>query len=171
MEGIQTLLTKFATMKKSTTEQERTILQIFSPKYSNNPLYNNIPLATESVHAGFPSPAEDMLEESLDINKLLVKHPAATYYVRVKGESMRDAGIYDSDILVVDKSLEPTNNCIAVCYIDGEFTLKRVLINAEERTVVLMPANSNYKPITVTPDNDFIIWGIVSYVIHKIDRG
>lgn len=171
MEGIQTLLTKFATMKKSTKEQERTILQIFSPKYSNNPLYNNIPLATESVHAGFPSPAEDMLEESLDINKLLVKHPAATYYVRVKGESMRDAGIYDSDILVVDKSLEPTNNCIAVCYIDGEFTLKRVLINAEERTVVLMPANSNYKPIIVTPDNDFIIWGIVSYVIHKIERG
>ena len=105
MEGIQTLLTKFATMKKSTKEQERTRLQIFSPKYSNNPLYNNIPLATESVHAGFPSPAEDMLEESLDINKLLVKHPAATYYVRVKGESMRDAGIYDSDILVVDKSL------------------------------------------------------------------
>ena len=171
MEGLQTLLTKFATMKKSTTEQERTILQIFSPKYSNNPLYNNIPLATESVHAGFPSPAEDMLEESLDINKLLVKHPTATYYVRVKGESMRDAGIYDSDILVVDKSLEPTNNCIAVCYIDGEFTLKRVLINAEERTVVLMPANSNYKLITVTPDNDFIIWGIVSYVIHKIERG
>lgn len=84
---------------------------------------------------------------------------------------MRDAGIYDSDILVVDKSLEPTNNCIAVCYIDGEFTLKRVLINAEERTVVLMPANSNYKPIIVTPDNDFIIWGIVSYVIHKIERG
>ncbi|MGM9721042.1 MAG: LexA family protein [Candidatus Egerieousia sp.] len=158
-------------MKKSTKEQERTILQIFSPKYSNNPLYNNIPLATESVHAGFPSPAEDMLEESLDINKLLVKHPAATYYVRVKGESMRDAGIYDSDILVVDKSLEPTNNCIAVCYIDGEFTLKRVLINAEERTVVLMPANSIYKPIIVTPDNDFIIWGIVSYVIHKIERG
>lgn len=169
---IQTLLCKFANMKEREEKRDSksgiTELQLFKPKYNIDPAYSNIPMVSESVHAGFPSPAEDMLEESLDINRLLVKHPAATYYVRVKGESMRDAGIYDSDILVVDKSLEPTNNCIAVCYIDGEFTLKRVLIRAEERQVVLMPANNRYKPITVTPENEFIIWGIVSYVIHKI---
>ena len=124
-----------------------------------------LPLA-DNVSAGFPSPAEEYMELSLDINKDLITHPNATFYARVKGNSMKDAGINNGDILVIDKSLEPISGKKAVCYVDGEFTLKTIQIKKDE--IWLIPANTEYKPTRITPENEFIIWGIVTFVIHKM---
>jgi DNA polymerase V len=118
------------------------------------------------VSAGFPSPAEEYTELSLDLNQSLVKNPSSTFYARVKGSSMIDAGIKEGDILVIDRSLEPSNGKKAVCYIDGEFTLKT--IKKEKQKLWLLPANPDYKPIEIKEENDFVIWGIVTYVIHKM---
>lgn len=120
------------------------------------------------VKAGFPSPAEDM-RERLDLVKLLVRHKASTFFFRVSGVSMVDAALDEGDIIIVDRAVEPYNNCKAVCYIDGEYTVKRVEMLGNK--VRLMPANEQntvYKPIEVTPDNDFLIWGVVTYVIKKM---
>jgi DNA polymerase V len=115
------------------------------------------------ISAGFPSPADDFLDAGIDLNQELIKHPYSTFYGRVKGDSMRDAGIHNGDILIIDKSLEATNGRIAVCFIDGEFTVKKIKI--EQNCCWLMPANENYKPIRVTSDNEFLIWGVVINVI------
>lgn len=125
-----------------------------------------IPLVTEGVSAGFPSPAIDFMENSIDLNIALCKNPLATFYIKVKGNSMVDAGINDKDVLVVDRSLEPQNNKIAICFIDGEFTVKRIQI--EHDCLFLMPENSNYQPIKITEESQLIIWGIVTYVIKKV---
>lgn len=120
------------------------------------------------VKAGFPSPGEDM-REKLDLIKLLVKHKASTFFFRVNGLSMVDAAMDEGDIIIVDRAIDPYNNCMAVCYIDGEYTVKRVEIN--DKKVRLVPANENntaYRPIEVTSENDFIIWGVVTYVIKKM---
>jgi len=124
-----------------------------------------LPLFAAGVTAGFPSPAEDYVEIALDLNKELVKHPAATFYARVKGSSMVDAGIEDGDLLVIDKALDPKDGDIAVCFIDGEFTVKRLSIRKEG--VYLVPANDEFKPIRITEENEFLVWGIVAFVIHK----
>ena len=120
----------------------------------------------EGVSAGFPSPAADFMEDTIDLNKELSENPLATFYIRVKGNSMIDAGINDKDVLVVDRSLEPQNNKIAICFIDGEFTVKRIQV--EKDCLYLMPENSEYKPIKVTEENQLIIWGMVTYVIKKV---
>lgn len=120
-------------------------------------------VVSSGISAGFPSPAMDFIDLTIDMNKHLVKHPSATFYGRVKGMSMKDAGIHDGDLLVIDKSIRPTNDKIAVCYIDGEFTVKRIKI--EQECVWLIPENETYLPIKVTSENDFVIWGIVTYVI------
>lgn len=125
-----------------------------------------IPLIEEGVSAGFPSPAIDFSENSIDLNMALSKNPLATFYIKVKGNSMIDAGINDQDVLVVDRSLEPKNNQIAICFIDGEFTVKRIQISNDG--LYLMPENPNYKAIKVTEENQFSIWGIVTYVIKKV---
>ena len=117
------------------------------------------------VKAGFPSPADDM-HEKLDLIKMLVKHPASTFFFRISGTSMVDASLDEGDIIIVDKSLDPYNDCIAVCYIDGEFTVKRVAIDSNG--VSLMPANKQYPPIHITEENNFIVWGIVTFVIKKV---
>lgn len=117
------------------------------------------------IKAGFPSPADDV-KEKLDLVKLIVRHPASTFYFRISGVSMVDASLDEGDIVVVDKSLDLYNNCIAVCFIDGEFTVKRVKV-AEDH-VELLPANPSYRPIIITPDNEFLVWGIVTYVIKKV---
>jgi len=124
-----------------------------------------LPLFATGVSAGFPSPAEDYVELALDLNKELVKHPAATFYARVKGSSMIEAGIEDGDLLVIDKALEPKDGSIAVCYIDGEFTVKRLAV--QDDGVFLVPANAEFKPIRITEENEFLVWGTVAYVIHK----
>ena len=120
------------------------------------------------VKAGFPSPAED-IREKLDLIKLLVKHKASTFFFRISGVSMVDAALDEGDIIIVDRAIDPYNNCKAVCYIDGEYTVKRVEMNGGK--VRLMPANEQnkaYKPIEVSPENEFMIWGVVTYVIKKM---
>jgi DNA polymerase V len=119
----------------------------------------------ERISAGFPSPAEEYLEQVLDMNKELIKNPSSTFYGRVRGNSMIEANIKDGDILVIDKSLEPANGDIAVCFISGEFTVKRLKV--EKDYVWLMPYNKEFNPIKITPDNEFMVWGVVSYIIHK----
>jgi len=124
-----------------------------------------VPFFASPISAGFPSPADDYTDVSLDLNKHLIKHPAATFYARVKGDSMINAGIHDGDLLVVDRALDIYDNCIAVCIIDGEFTVKR--LKKEKDKVLLIPENEDYSPIEITEFNDFEVWGIVAYVIHK----
>ena len=121
-----------------------------------------------NIKAGFPSPAED-IREKLDLIKLLVKHKASTFFFRISGVSMVDAALDEGDIIIVDRAIDPYNNCKAVCYIDGEYTVKRVEMG--ENKVRLMPANeqnTTYKPIDVTAENNFMIWGVVTYVIKKM---
>lgn len=125
-----------------------------------------LPVLSAGISAGFPSPAMDFMDVSIDLNQLIIKHPSATFFGRVQGTSMLDAGISDGDLLVIDRSLSPANNKIAVCFIDGEFTIKR--IQKEVDCCWLMPANEKYKPIKVTKDNDFLVWGIVTHVIKKV---
>jgi DNA polymerase V len=125
------------------------------------------------IKAGFPSPAQDYSENIIDLNRELVKNPASTFFGRAKGESMLDAGISDGDILIIDKSIEPYQDAVAVCFIDGEFTLKRVHFVKEDgqlKEIWLMPQNKEFKPIVVTPDNTFLIWGIVTYSIKSHKR-
>lgn len=122
--------------------------------------------ASSGVSAGFPSPADDFLEPPLDLNRTLIRHPAATFFARVDGDSMKDDCINDGDLLVVDKSLQPHDGCVAVCFLDGEFTLKRVRM--QDGKIVLMPANKRYKPIEISGEDNFSIWGIVTYTIRKI---
>ena len=120
------------------------------------------------VKAGFPSPAEE-IRERLDLIKLLVQHKASTFFFRVNGVSMVDAALDEGDIIIVDRAVEPYNDCKAVCYIDGEYTVKRVEMG--EGRVRLMPANelnTKFQPIEVTADNDFLIWGVVTFVIKKM---
>jgi len=120
----------------------------------------------EGIAAGFPSPADDFKESRISLDKTLIKNEDATFYARVRGESMIDAGLNDGDLLVIDRSLPPENKKIAVCFIDGEFTVKRLKI--EKDNITLLPENPKYKPIKVTDKNDFIIWGIVTYVVKEV---
>lgn len=120
------------------------------------------------VKAGFPSPAEDV-REKLDLLKFLVRHKASTFFFRVSGVSMIDADMDEGDIIIVDRAVQPYNNCKAVCFIDGEYTVKRIEIS--ENGARLMPANENnpvYQPIEVTSENNFMVWGVVTYVIKKM---
>ncbi|MDR6966688.1 DNA polymerase V [Flavobacterium arsenatis] len=125
-----------------------------------------IPYISHGVSAGFPSPALDFMETSIDLNKILIENKIATFYVQVEGNSMIDAGIQDKDILVVDRSIEPANKKIAICLIDGEFTVKRIKVDVD--CLWLIPENASYTPIKVTEENQLVIWGIVTYVIKKI---
>ncbi|MBQ8745618.1 MAG: translesion error-prone DNA polymerase V autoproteolytic subunit [Rikenellaceae bacterium] len=118
------------------------------------------------VKAGFPSPADDMPFPTLDLNRRLVRNPASTFYMTVSGDSMSDDVADDGDLLVVDRSIEPTSGCLAVCVVDGEFTLKRLQIESDH--ALLLPANSKYRPIRVTAENNFSVWGVVRYVIKKV---
>ncbi|WP_457617558.1 LexA family protein [Lutibacter sp.] len=138
-------------------------LEIFTADTSTSV---SLPLVDSGISAGFPSPADDFLDISIDLNKELVKNPSTTFYGRVKGDSMINAGLNDGDLLIIDKSLEPVNDKIAVCFIDGEFTVKRIKI--EKDIVWLVAENENYKPIKVTSDNEFLIWGIVTTVIKTV---
>ena len=124
----------------------------------------NLPLFSARVQAGFPSPADDHLERSIDLNEELIQHPAATFFVRVKGESMHDAGIQSGDILVVDRSLAPTDRKIVVAMIDGEFTIKR--FRNQDGRIFLEAANDQFPKIEVSGDQELVVWGVVSFVIH-----
>ena len=123
-------------------------------------------LVEQGVSAGFPSPADDFKEIRISLDKELVRNKDATFYARVSGESMIGAGLDDGDLLVIDRSLSPENGRIAVCLVDGEFTVKR--IKKEKNKLYLMPENKKYKPIELKEENELIIWGVVEYVIKKL---
>lgn len=127
-----------------------------------------LPYANDGIQAGFPSPAQEFISESIDLNKELIEHPAATFYGRVVGDSMIREGIEEGDILIIDRSLEPRNKDLAVCCVDGDFTLKRIHIESDKAW--LMPSNEVYDPILVTSDNHFQIWGVVTYIIKSYRR-
>ncbi len=153
------LQTKMTPLKLHTSN----IIDIFS---ANTETELQLPFVEEGISAGFPSPALDFVDLSIDLNRHLIKNPSATFYGRVKGESLKNAGIHNGDLLVIDRSLEPDNGKIAVCFIDGEFTAKRIQITKKE--IWLIPENDNYHPIRVTEENDFLIWGIVTHVIKNL---
>jgi len=138
------------------------MLDFYTPHWDNTvPL----PLVATLVRAGFPSPAEDYIEDRLDLNEQLVAHPNATFYVRVSGESMLNAGIQDGDTLVVDRSLEARNDDVVIATLNGEFTVKRLVYRASQPW--LIPCNPAFSDIELTEDMDTVIWGVVTSVIHK----
>ena len=118
------------------------------------------------VRAGFPSLADEEPTEKLDLVKLLVRHPSSTFFFRIGGTSMVDAEMDEGDIVIVDRSIEPYNGCSAVCFIDGEFTLKRIQRHKDH--IELIAANPNFKPIRIDANSNFVVWGVVTYVIKKV---
>ena len=127
----------------------------------------DLPFATEGIRAGFPSQAQDYMTDSIDLNKELVLHPATTFYARAVGNSMTGFGISDGDLLVIDKSIEPVDGDIVVAFIDGEFTLKKIMKDENECNLWLVPGNEDYPPIKITEENDFIVWGVLTYNIKR----
>jgi len=143
--------------------KEKNTLNFFIPKKENE---IGQWMAEESISAGFPSPADDFKEIRISLDRELVKNKEATFYARVSGDSMVGAGLDDGDLLVIDRSLNPENGRIAVCLIDGDFTVKRIKKGKEK--IYLIPENKKYKPIEINEENELIIWGIVEYVIKKV---
>lgn len=127
-----------------------------------------LPYADQGIQAGFPSPAQSHMGETIDLNHEIVKHPASTFYGRVSGDSMIGEGIAPGDIVVIDRSLEPMDGDLAVCCLDGDFTLKRIRL--QSGAVWLIPANEEFDPILVTPDHNFEIWGVVTHTIKNNRR-
>jgi DNA polymerase V len=125
-----------------------------------------LPMFLESVSAGFPSPADDYLESRLDLNDYLVRNPSATFFVRVRGDSMLNAGIHTGDILIVDRSLQPKEGSIVIAVLDGELTVKR--LSFAKKQIFLLPENSKYEPIEITDMMNFEVWGVVTSVIHPV---
>ncbi len=124
------------------------------------------PLVGTRVAAGFPSPAQDYIEDTLDLNEHLITHPASTFFVKVDGDSMIDAGIYPDDMLIVDRSLEAANNKIVIAFVNNELTVKRLSI--VDGKYFLIPANHRYPKIEIEEWMDMTVWGVVTYVIRKL---
>lgn len=143
---------------------ELTVTEIFSFEQRTK---LSLPIAMTSVPAGFPSPADDYMDKKLDLNEYLIQHPAATFFVRVKGESMIQAGIHSGDILIVDRAIEPDDGKVVIAAIDGELTVKRIL--KRDGKLYLAAENPDYNLIEVSPEQSFMIWGVVTYVIHKVE--
>lgn len=127
-----------------------------------------LPYADEGIRAGFPSPAQEHLEYSIDLNRDLSLHPESTFYARAVGDSMIEAGISEGDILVIDRSIEARHGDMAVCALNGEFTVK--FVERYPDHVLLVPANSAYAPIRVEESDAFRVWGVVTHIIHKVSR-
>ncbi len=144
-------------------KKERQKLTFLKPKKGNS---LGQWLVEQGISAGFPSPADDFKEIRISLDKELVKNQESTFYARVYGESMKNAGLSDGDLIVIDRSLEAENNKIAVCYLNGEFTVKRIVLRNNE--LYLKPENKNYKQIKIEKENNLIIWGIVTYVIKSL---
>jgi len=128
---------------------------------------NPLPLYLAPVAAGFPSPADDYVERALDLNEHLIRHPAATYFVRASGNSMINAGIHDGDLLVVDRSIAPSDNQVVIAIVSGDFTVKR--LRKKGGKIFLCPENDAYPPIEVTEEADCSIWGVVLHSIHRLN--
>jgi DNA polymerase V len=146
---------KFLTPKNS--------IEIYDIDHQEN---EGVHFSNTGISAGFPSPAEDHMNGKISLDNEIVRNKEATFYARVSGQSMIGAGLDDGDLLVIDRSLEPINNKIAVCFIDGEFTVKRLVVSPQE--VYLKAENPKYPNIPISEENNFIIWGIVTHVIKKV---
>ena len=131
---------------------------------SDNSISLSVDLHLTSIEAGFPSPADDHLDVALDLNEYLIKHPSSTFYIYVKGDSMINNGIYNGDIIIVDRSLTPRTKDIVVAVIDGDFTVKKMY--KKNNKIYLNPGNENYKSIYIDSNMDFQIWGVVTHSIH-----
>lgn len=138
-------------------------LTFFKPDFDNS---RTQPYFEGGIKAGFPSPAADFEGTQISLDKVLVKNFEATFYAKADGTSMIGAGIDDGDIMVIDRSIEPTDGKIAVCLIDGDFTVKRIKV--EKDALYLMPENKAFQPIKITEDNKLVVWGIVTYVIKSV---
>ena len=143
--------------------KNRKKLSFFTPSRDNN---LEAILINAGISAGFPSPAGDFKQERISLDEELIKNKEATFFARVSGESMINAGLEDGDLIVIDRSIEPSNNKIAVCFIEGEFTVKRIIVKKDK--VWLKPENSSYKAIEVKDNDQLVIWGIVTNVIKKL---
>tara|TARA_Y100001968_G_scaffold34569_1_gene26547 strand:+ start:11426 stop:11860 length:435 start_codon:yes stop_codon:yes gene_type:complete len=143
--------------------KNRKKLNFFTPSRDNN---LEAILINAGISAGFPSPAGDFKQERISLDEELIKNKEATFFARVSGESMINAGLEDGDLIVIDRSIEPSNNKIAVCFIEGEFTVKRIIVKKDK--VWLKPENSSYKAIEVKDNDQLVIWGIVTNVIKKL---
>ena len=141
-------------------KKQISFLKINSEELKDLPIYEN------AVQCGFPSPADDFLDLDINLNDYLVKHKSATFCVKVNGSSMDGVGIHSGDVLIVDKAESVQNNSIVLAVIDNEFTVKSIKKNAGK--LYLNPANDNYKPIEITEDMNFHIWGVVTFVIHAL---
>ena len=141
-------------------KKQISFLKINSEELKDFPLYEN------AVQCGFPSPADDFLDLDINLNDYLVKHKSATFCVKVNGSSMDGVGIHSGDVLIVDRAESVQNNSIVLAVIDNEFTVKSIKKNAGK--LYLNPANDNYKPIEITEDMNFHIWGVVTFVIHAL---
>lgn len=142
-----------------------TEIKIFSGDFSSA---LNLPFADNGIRAGFPSPAQDYIDRSLDFNRELIQHPAATFYAKVVGRSMIEAGIDEGDIIVIDRSLDPRQNDIVVAFLNGEFTMKYLDIShRDEGVITLLPGNPEFPAFQITPDDQFTIWGVVTKVIKS----
>ena len=171
--------TKAVRIPESMISQVRSMLEIRKQKFQqtgcspadilypvNEPEVVALPLFTGKVAAGFPSPADDYIEKTLDLNELLIQKPAATFFVRAEGESMLGAGIHPNDILVVDRSIEPVSGKIVICALNGELTVKRLKNN--EGMLALGAENPDYPDIVIDGDMDMVVWGVVTNVIHSV---
>jgi DNA polymerase V len=135
-----------------------------------SPLFNThlkLPLFGSQVPAGFPSPADDHLESELDLNEYLIDHPSGTFFVRAKGDSMQQAGIFDKDLLIVDRSLTPKHNDIVIAAVGGELTVKRLCVKHGKPW--LLPANPDYRPIQIKEGSELYVWGVVIHAIHRMN--
>ena len=150
-------------MKDNARQKE---LEIFQGGFAT-PL--PLPFADMGIQAGFPSPAQDYIDRSLDFNRELIDHPAATFYAKVVGMSMRDAGITEGDIVVIDRAVDAEHDDVVVVFIDGEFTIKYIdFSELKHNRIWLRPANPDFKPLKITADSDFRVWGVVVKVIKSL---
>ena len=122
----------------------------------------------EAVAAGFPAPVAGYIEKHLDLNDHLILHPSATFFVKASGESMTGAGIHPGDLLIVDRALNPVNDSVVIAIVDGEFTVKRLHITS--KGMELLPENNSFKPIVITDETDFQVWGVVAHCIHSLKK-
>lgn len=143
-------------------------LDIFSSEYSTEEL--NVSYIDAGIKAGFPSPAQDYLTGTIDLNRELIRHRETTFLARVSGNSLNDAGICDGDIIVIDKSLEARNGDFVVAFVDGEFTLKEFRLDEKNNCAWLIPHNKDYEPIKVTDENQFLVWGVLTYTIKHLRK-
>lgn len=148
-------------MKKKQEE-----IEIAQVKPDDGERMSGLQIFENRIQAGFPSPAQGEYADIIDLNRALITNPAATFCARVIGDSMVDAGINEGDLLIIDRSIQPHDGCVAVCFIDGEFTVKRLAVR--DGSVSLTPANAAFPEISVSEENHFTVWGVVSFIVKRV---